>query len=492
MGATACPGPGQPAQCVPPMEVCGNNRDDNCDGRTDENCCTAGTPCTTTCMSTGTTTCTAGMPARCTPPAEVCGNNRDDDCDAMIDEGCCTSGVPCTTTCATQGMLSCATMGMLARCVPPAEACNGRDDDCDGMIDNGFMCVPGTSTACTTTCGSASTRTCSAACAPGACTPPAERCNGRDDDCDGTADNGFACVSGAMGNCPTACGSTGRRTCTGACAWDTCVPPAEVCNGVDDNCNATCDEGFTCCARSTRACSALGMGFVSGNATCRADCGGWDTSGCGSCGNNVRNAPEQCDGPDLNSATCASLMLGAGALRCAANCTYDISGCSSCGNGRVDASEQCDGAMLNGGTCASQGMGFTGGTLSCANCRYVTTACTRAFDPSGSWVFAPPVSYTCAIGFVNFNFGALQFADGGTALVVSGGGLNCTMTGASARATRMVNVTCFLPGSCAERYTLTGTFTTDNVFMGSFTAMFTGGTSCLGCSTRTITANATR
>ena len=47
-----------------------------------------------------------------------------------------------------------------------------------------------------------------------------------------------------------------------------------------------------------------------------------------------------------------------------------------CGNGVVDqSSEQCDGTDLDGATCAS--LGFSGGTLSCnGSCRYSTSACT--------------------------------------------------------------------------------------------------------------------
>jgi hypothetical protein len=47
-----------------------------------------------------------------------------------------------------------------------------------------------------------------------------------------------------------------------------------------------------------------------------------------------------------------------------------------CGNGVVDqSSEQCDGSDLDGATCAS--LGFSGGTVTCnGSCRFVTTACT--------------------------------------------------------------------------------------------------------------------
>jgi hypothetical protein len=47
------------------------------------------------------------------------------------------------------------------------------------------------------------------------------------------------CIAGAR--CEAACGSSGRVRCVGARAE--CEPPAEVCNGSDDDCNGRCDDG---------------------------------------------------------------------------------------------------------------------------------------------------------------------------------------------------------------------------------------------------------
>jgi hypothetical protein len=54
-------------------------------------------------------------------------------------------------------------------------------------------------------------------------------------------DDGFACVLGATGSCTTSCGTTGTRTCGAGCTWGACVPPAETCNGIDDDCNGLVD-----------------------------------------------------------------------------------------------------------------------------------------------------------------------------------------------------------------------------------------------------------
>jgi len=46
---------------------------------------------------------------------------------------------------------------------------------------------------------------------------------------------------------------------------------------------------------------------------------------------------------------------------------------SSCGNGTKDPGEACDGLLLGGQSC--QSLGFSGGTLSCNNCSFDTSAC---------------------------------------------------------------------------------------------------------------------
>ncbi len=72
------------------------------------------------------------------------------------------------------------------------------------------------------------------------CTPSAEACNGRDDDCDGSTDEDLS------RSCSTACGD-GVETCSSG-AWGGCTarePAAdELCDGVvDDDCDGLTDEG---------------------------------------------------------------------------------------------------------------------------------------------------------------------------------------------------------------------------------------------------------
>ncbi len=72
------------------------------------------------------------------------------------------------------------------------------------------------------------------------------------------------------------------------------------------------------------------------------------------CGNGAVDAGEDCDGADLNGASCASLMPGTiGELRCEPNvCRFDQSSCEfACGNGVLDAGETCDIALWEPQAC---------------------------------------------------------------------------------------------------------------------------------------------
>jgi hypothetical protein len=135
--------------------------------------------------------------------------------------------------------------GMLSVNPDAAESCNGRDDDCDGTADNGFLCAAGSERGCSTSaaCGSLSgTQTCNPSCtAWSPCALPDEgpsvagTCNGCDDDLDGTTDDNFACVRGTtMSGCTTTCGTSGTRTCNNSCNYDACEA-TEECNYCDDD-----------------------------------------------------------------------------------------------------------------------------------------------------------------------------------------------------------------------------------------------------------------
>lgn len=54
---------------------------------------------------------------------------------------------------------------------------------------------------------------------------------------------GEQCEGGGQSQgCTTSCGSSGTQTCSGtSCTWSSCAPPAETCNGVDEDCDGNID-----------------------------------------------------------------------------------------------------------------------------------------------------------------------------------------------------------------------------------------------------------
>lgn len=103
-------------------------------------------------------------------------------------------------------------------CTPGEERCNYKDDDCDGEIDEGQKNV----------CGS---------CGP----VPNDVCNGQDDDCDGSIDEEL------VRECVTAC-ERGIETCLDG-AYRSCTatqPEEEICDGTDNDCDGSVDEQLEC------------------------------------------------------------------------------------------------------------------------------------------------------------------------------------------------------------------------------------------------------
>lgn len=103
------------------------------------------------------------------------------------------------------------------------------------------------------------------------------------------------------------------------------------------------------------------------------------------CGDGALSPGEICDGANLGGATCASLGLGTGTLRCESTCTrFDVTQCSGdpplCGNDLTEANELCDGTDVPS-TC--EDLGYAGGTLTCSSdcTAFVTDDCLSAGCP---------------------------------------------------------------------------------------------------------------
>lgn len=104
-----------------------------------------------------------------------------------------------------------------------------------------------------------------------------------------------------------------------------------------------------------------------------------DTGGPQRCGNGVREQGEVCDGDDiLPGATCERQGFIGGELGCTDTCVFDVTACYDelCGDGLISGTEDCDGADLNDATCASLGFAPGGaGSVTCVDCMYDTSTC---------------------------------------------------------------------------------------------------------------------
>lgn len=170
---------------------------------------------------------------------EICGNGRDDDCDLTLDNGC-------PVDCAGTGTMPCGSD--TGECVAGVQSCvAGRWGACSG----------GTG-------------------------PTMEICDGLDNDCNGTADDGvrltfyqdldgdgFAPIGAtAVSSCTEPAGYTSRMgDCDDACPI--CFPMApETCgDGRDGDCDGAVDDGCVVCG--DRSCSAPSESCPS---SCGADC----------------------------------------------------------------------------------------------------------------------------------------------------------------------------------------------------------------------------
>ena len=279
---------------VPAAEAC-NGVDDDCNGLTDENWPALGGVCSVgqgACAANGTWQCDESLTGVvCNavprlPTPERC-NSIDDDCNGRTDEAWVDLGKPCFLgqgECRSAGVYVCTSDGLGLRCdaeeiLPAEERCNDRDDNCDGQIDEnwptkGQFCSVGQGVCQRNgvlACrGDGTGLECNVS--PG--TPGTESCNGLDDDCDGQVDEdwptkGQACTVGQG-----VCLRLGTNVCRGDGSGVQCdavpgTPGTERCNGLDDNCDGQVDEDWP---TKGQACT-VGQGVCLriGTNVCRGD-----------------------------------------------------------------------------------------------------------------------------------------------------------------------------------------------------------------------------
>ena len=241
----------------------------------------------------------------CLPPCPVgwadCDGSPANGCEARLGSDASHCGA-CGNACAAPGA-----PGTVAACSSGVcgAACAPGFTDCDGDTQNGCETPSGSATSCNQ-----------------CWIPSAEACNGVDDDCDGVVDNGnpgggASCVTGLSGAC-----AGGTVTCGGgslSCVPDQ-APSAEVCDGIDNDCNGVADDGAAGASCPSGVCAA---------GACQAP----------SCTDGVQNGPET--DVDCGGGCPADCADGAG---CATNADCQSGACS----GGVCTAPVCNDGIKNG------------------------------------------------------------------------------------------------------------------------------------------------
>jgi MYXO-CTERM domain-containing protein len=307
------------ADAQPPVETC-NNADDDCDGNADE-----GLP--KFCNKP------AGVddPTLCDEPDETNCDGIDDDCDGIVDEGL-------TNACGACGDL-------------PKEVCDAIDNDCDSRVDEDTNNMDG----CGKDTGECMTGqlVCVAGMerCEGAVEPMAEKCDCKDNDCDGTTDEenpDRLCAEGercAGCNCVKFCDPTVEFAASCPDGQRADIQPNGECLCVVDNCDVqSCrrethenDGEVTCAPNNARVSPCLCRA-----GTCVDLCNGVTCKSGETCNPKSGGCVED---------TCRGLGCAAGLL-CdpgAGRCVED-----QCANARCDSDQVC-----RAGACESTCAGVT-------------------------------------------------------------------------------------------------------------------------------------
>jgi len=317
-------------------ELC-NNKDDDCDGRTD-NIVGTDNPITTSCVlscgATGTKSCINGRWTSCEGGCKPCVDKDGD--------GYKKGGNHC-------GLQDCNDdpTDKNAKSINPGtqEICNGIDDDCDGFIDN----VRGTSktlkkTCTNPQCGSRGEQTCknqkwsscTAVCKcedkdgdgfkvggshcglqdcddndPNRTPYKPEVCDGKDNNCNGQVDEGVSCIckkgdtkqcyKGDKTKVNIGICRMGSKKCIATQSgnkWSECFgfiqARNEICdNQKDDDCDGKVDEGCICKPFTSQLCGSTIGECKKGRQTCNQSTHQW-----GPCVGATKPKPEVCDGKD--------------------------------------------------------------------------------------------------------------------------------------------------------------------------------------------------
>ncbi|MBI5501397.1 MAG: hypothetical protein HY907_14220 [Deltaproteobacteria bacterium] len=353
--------------------------------------CSSVPECDDEVLCNGAETCTAAHVCEAGPPADDL--------------------TPCTAASGAAGVCRggmCAEVACGNAVVDPGEACDDGNtvntDSClstcvaascgDGEVWAGYeQCDGDAARACATSCGSAGTQSCDA-CSWSACAPPAETCNGADDDCDGQTDEGFAVGSACDGGDSDLC-AEGTLSCdasgTGTACSDASGSTLDLCDGSDEDCDAAsadgsedpgvgascdgtdsdlCREGSTSCSGGSIVC-----GDASGSTTDLCNGLDDDCDPASADGSEDPGVGASCDGTDSDLCLEGTVACHLGALSCNDTTLSTVDLCNvaddDCDPASADGSEDprvgasCDGTDSD--LCLEGATSCAGGTLTCGD-----------------------------------------------------------------------------------------------------------------------------
>ncbi|MBI4705068.1 MAG: hypothetical protein HY744_28510 [Deltaproteobacteria bacterium] len=382
---------------IPKSEIC-DGKDNDCDGLTDEGNPGGGQSCDTGLKgicAKGTIKCQKGSLA-CVPSVpvseEAC-DGLDNDCDGAVDEGDPGGGQSCNT--GQQGACSAGTtkceggkLGCVALLAAADEKCDGKDNDCDGLTDEsdpkaGQSCQSGKPGECAK--GTLQCQSGSLVCAP-QLSPAEEKCDGKDNDCDGLTDEGNpgggqSCNTGQKGEC--AKGTTKCQQGAPVCV-QSLKPAWEVCDGHDNDCDGAVDEGNPgggagcntglkgVCAKGTMQCQSGSLECAQAVAASSEICDGEDDDCDGESDEDTPEAGQSCNTWQPGVCAKGTTICSGGLVLCQPKVQASAEVCDGQDNdcdGKTDENnpgggQSCQSGQL--GECGNGVLQCQGGKLACA------------------------------------------------------------------------------------------------------------------------------